>query len=260
MTVDGTALVTGASAGIGRALSVEFAANGHDVALVARREDELRALADRLEDDHDVSAHVLVKDLATQAAPGELYEETEARDIEVDVLVNNVGIGTQGAFVDNDPGRELDQLRPNVVTPTQLTHRFGGDMADRGRGGILNVASTAAWFPGPFMAIYYASKAYMKTFSEGIAEELRPEGVDVTVLCRGRWTRSSRRGPTTRRPRSGAGRCRTSRWSPARATRGYRTARPSSSPAGSTSLLTKLSGVLPSRLKRNSAKNLNTSE
>jgi len=185
MTVDGTALVTGASAGIGRALATEFAANGHDVVLVARRETELLDLADSLEDAQGVQAHAIDMDLASIDAPQELHAETQERDLQIDVLVNNVGIGTQGAFVENDLGRELDQMQLNMVTPTQLTHLYGREMADRGHGGILNVASTAAWFPGPFMAIYYASKAYMKNFSEGIAEELRPEGVDVTVLCPG---------------------------------------------------------------------------
>lgn len=185
MSVDGTALITGASAGIGEALSGEFAANGHDVVLVARREDRLRRIAERLEDRHGVAANVVTRDLASRAACYELHEETTDRGIEVDVLVNNVGIGTQGAFVENDLERELDQLQLNVVTPTMLTHLYGREMADRGHGGVLNVASTAAWFSGPFMAIYYASKAYLKNFSEGVAEELRSEGVDVTVLCPG---------------------------------------------------------------------------
>ena len=185
MTVNGTALVTGASAGIGRALATEFAANGHDVVLVARRDTELMALANDLEDDHGVRAHAIDMDLASIDAADGLYDETAERDVQVDVLVNNVGIGTQGAFVDNDLGRELDLLQLNVTTPTQLAHRYGSEMAERGHGGILNVASTAAWFPGPFMATYYASKAYMKNFSEGIAEELRPEGVTVTALCPG---------------------------------------------------------------------------
>ena len=185
MTVDGTALVTGASAGIGRALAAEFAANGHDVVLVARRETELLALANRLEDDHGIRAYAIDADLASVDAAGKLYEATAERDVQVDVLVNNVGIGTQGAFVENDLGRELDQLQLNVVTPTQLTHRYGREMAARGRGGVLNVASTAAWLPGPFMSVYYASKAYVKSFSEGIAAELREKGVDVTALCPG---------------------------------------------------------------------------
>lgn len=185
MTVDGTTLITGASAGIGRALAEQFAEHGHDVVLVARREEKLRSLADDLGSEHGIDAHVVTKDLASRKAPYELYDETQERGIQVDVLVNNVGIGTQGAFVENDLDRELVQMQLNMVTPTQLTHLYGGDMADRGAGGILNVASTAAWFPGPFMAIYYASKAYMKSFSEAISEELRPEGVTVTTLCPG---------------------------------------------------------------------------
>jgi hypothetical protein len=185
MTVDGTALITGASAGIGKALSERFAAAGHDLVLVARREERLESLADRLEDRHDITVHVVAMDLAEPQAPAGLYEETQNRGISVDILVNNVGIGTQGTFVENDLDRELDQLQLNVVVPTQLTHLYGSDMADRGDGGILNVASTAAWFPGPFMTVYYASKAYVKTFSEGLAGELGSEGVSVTVLCPG---------------------------------------------------------------------------
>jgi short-subunit dehydrogenase len=185
MTVEGTALITGASAGIGRALATEFAANGHDVVVVARRETELVALANDLEDAHGVRAHAIAMDLASIAAADELHTETDERGLRIDVLVNNVGIGSQGTFVENDLGRELDLLQLNVTTPTQLAHRYGGGMAERGHGGILNVASTAAWFPGPFMATYYASKAYLKNFSEAIATELRPEGVTVTALCPG---------------------------------------------------------------------------
>lgn len=185
MTVEGTALITGASAGIGRALAGEFAANGHDVVLVARREDRLESIADGLADEHGVDARVVARDLATPGAPRALHEETCERGIQVDVLVNNVGIGNQGAFVENDVERELDALQLNVVVPTHLTHLYGGEMADRGSGGVLNVASTAAWFSGPYMATYYASKAYLKRFSEAVGAELRPEGVTVTALCPG---------------------------------------------------------------------------
>lgn len=185
MTVDGTALITGGSAGIGKALAEQFAASGHDLVLVARRKDRLESLAAELEGEYGIEAHIVAIDLANRQAPYELYDETRNRDIRVDILVNNVGIGTQGAFVDNDLGRELDQMQLNMMTPTQLTHLYCGDMADRGDGGILNVSSTAAWFPGPFMSIYYASKAYMRSFSEGLASELEPKGVSVTVLCPG---------------------------------------------------------------------------
>ncbi len=185
MSVDGTALITGASAGIGRALTEEFAANGHDVVLVARREQRLQSLATHVAETYNVTAHVVSTDLASQEARENLYAETTAREIDIDILVNNVGIGTQGSFLENDLDRELMQVELNVVTPTHLTHLYGRDMIARGRGGILNVASTAAWFPGPFMTVYYASKSYLKLFSEGLADELRSRGVTVTALCPG---------------------------------------------------------------------------
>ncbi|WP_254840062.1 SDR family NAD(P)-dependent oxidoreductase [Natronomonas marina] len=260
MTVDGTALITGASAGIGRALATEFAANGHDVALVARRETELLELANRLEDDHGVRAHAIDMDLASVDAPNELYETTEARDIQVDVLVNNVGIGTQGAFVENDLGRELDQMQLNVVTPTQLTHRYGGDMADRGHGGVLNVASTAAWFPGPFMAIYYASKAYMKNFSEGIAEELRPEGVDVTVLCPGPVDTEFQERADNEDTPLGSGEMQDVETVARAGYEGLQDGDTVVVTGWKYRLLTKVSNVLPNRLTRKSARDLNTAE
>ena len=258
MTIDGTALVTGASAGIGRALAAEFAANGHDVVLVARRETELLALANRLEDDHGIRAYAIDVDLASVDAASKLYEATAERDVQVDVLVNNVGIGTQGAFVENDLGRELDQLQLNVVTPTQLTHIYGREMAARGRGGVLNVASTAAWLPGPFMSVYYASKAYMKSFSEGIAAELREEGVDVTALCPGPVDTEFQARAGNEDTPVGGGEMRDAR---AVARAGYEGLQ-----AGETvvvtglryRLLTRLSNVLPNRLTRRLAARLNT--
>lgn len=180
-----TALITGASAGIGRALAAEFAAGGYDPILVARREDRLRAVADELADRHGGEPAVVVQDLAEPESAAELYETAIDRGFQVDALVNNVGMGTQGRFVDVDPDREAAQLGLNVVTPTQLAKRFGQDMVERGTGQILNVASTAAFQPGPYMAVYYASKAYMLSFSEAIAEELRADGVTVTALCPG---------------------------------------------------------------------------
>ena len=258
MTVDGTALVTGASAGIGRALAAEFAANGHDVVLVARRETELLALANRLEDDHGIRAYAIDADLASVDAAAKLYEATAERDVQVDVLVNNVGIGTQGAFVENDLGRELDQLQLNVVTPTQLTHRYGREMAARGRGGVLNVASTAAWLPGPFMSVYYASKAYVKSFSEGIAAELRGEGVDVTALCPGPVDTEFQTRAGNEDTPLGSGEMQDAR---AVARAGYEGLQ-----AGETivvtglryRLLTRLSNVLPNRLTRRLTAWLNT--
>lgn len=258
MTANGTALITGASAGIGEALAEEFAANGHDVVLVARREEELQRIADRLEERYGVDAHVVVKDLASRSAPSELYEETDERGLQVDVLVNNVGIGTQGAFVENDPERELDQLQLNVVTPTQLTHLYGGDMADRGEGGILNVASTAAWFPGPFMAIYYASKAYVKSFSEGIAEELRPEGVDVTVLCPGPVDTEFQERADNEDTPLGSGEMQDVEPVAEAGYDGLQSGETVVVTGWKYRLLTKFSNVLPNSLTRQSAKDLNT--
>lgn len=183
--MDGTTLVTGASAGIGRALARAFARNGHDVVLVARREERLRSVATAFEDEHGVSAHIVVQDLATPGAPETLFERTKERDIEIDILVNNVGIGTHGRFIDIDMDTESDQVRLNIITPTILAKLFGRDMAHRGSGGILNVSSTAAFQPGPYMAVYYASKAYLLSLSEALYEELRDDGVTVTALCPG---------------------------------------------------------------------------
>ena len=179
------ALITGASAGIGRALATRFARAGHDVILVARREAKLREVADALESRHGIAASVVVQDLAEPDGPEQLYDTVQDRDLEVAVLVNNVGIGTQGRFTDIDLDSERDQLQLDVVTPTVLSKLFGREMVERGHGKILNVASSAAFQPGPFMAVYYASKAYVLSFSEAIAEELRAEGIRVSVLCPG---------------------------------------------------------------------------
>ncbi len=181
----GTALVTGASAGIGRALADRFASEGHDVVLVARREERLREIADEVADDHGVAAHVAPADLSVRSNRDALYEEVRDRELAVDYLVNNVGIGTQGRFTDVDLDRELDQVALNVATPTHLTKLFGADMVDRGHGGVLNVASTAAFQPGPYMAVYYASKAYQVSLSQALHEELGDDGVTVTALCPG---------------------------------------------------------------------------
>ena len=258
MTVDGTALITGASAGIGEALAGEFAANGHDVVLVARRESELRRVADRLEDRHGVTAHVVATDLASREACRELHAETTDRGIRVDVLVNNVGIGTQGAFVENDLERELDQLQLNVVTPTMLTHLYGREMVDRGRGGVLNVASTAAWFPGPFMAIYYASKAYLKNFSEGLAEELRSEGVDVTVLCPGPVDTEFQERADNEDTPLGSGEMQPVEMVAEAGYEGLQNGETVVVTGLKYRLLTRVSNVLPNRLTRKSAKDLNT--
>jgi short-subunit dehydrogenase len=180
-----TALVTGASGGIGRALARQFARHGHDVVLVARREDALADAADEFESRYGVAATSIVHDLDAEDAATALYDDVTDREFDVGVLVNNVGIGTYGAFHESDLDAERSQLRLNVETVLELTRLFLAAFRDRDRGKVLNVGSTAGFVPGPKMAGYYASKAYVNSFSEALAVETRDTGVDVSVLCPG---------------------------------------------------------------------------
>ncbi|MCA9529172.1 MAG: SDR family oxidoreductase [Myxococcales bacterium] len=180
-----TALVTGASSGIGLELAKLLAKDGYDLVLVARSEDKLRALADELSSEHGVDARVEPADLGDPAAPGALQARLDAAGVQVDVLVNNAGFGTNGRFVDLPLDRELGMVQLNVTALTELTHRFAKGMVERGRGRVLNIASTAGFQPGPGMAVYYATKAYVISFSEAVAHELRGTGVTVTAHCPG---------------------------------------------------------------------------
>jgi short-subunit dehydrogenase len=175
------AVVTGASAGIGRELAHVLAREGHDLVLVARREAELTELARELKEKHGVDSQVRPTDLAEPGAARQLVESLG----NVDVLVNNAGFGGHGAFVSRDRDAELRMIAVNVAALTDLTRLVLPGMVARGRGSILNVASTAAFQPGPFMAVYYATKAYVLSFSQAIAEELSGTGVTVTCLCPG---------------------------------------------------------------------------
>jgi uncharacterized protein len=177
-----TALITGASSGIGWDLAHLFAADGHDLILVARSEAKLRELALQLEKKHKITARVIPADLERPEAPAELFASV---DRPVDFLVNNAGFGLSGKFAATDLDRELAMIQVNVSALTALTKLFLKPMIERGRGRILNVASTAAFQPGPLMAVYYATKAYVLSFSEAIAEELGGTGVTVTALCPG---------------------------------------------------------------------------
>ena len=179
------ALVTGASSGIGLDLAKTFAQHGHDLVLVARSEGKLQELAVELEKRNDITAHVVACDLARAGAAAELVRELQQRAIDVDVLVNNAGYGLAGAFAENDLQRELDMIQVNLVALTALTKLLLQPMLARKRGRILNVASTAAFQAGPLMAVYYATKAYVLSFTEAIADELRDSGVTVTALCPG---------------------------------------------------------------------------
>jgi len=178
------ALVTGASSGIGYELSKILAREGYNLILVSRNEDALQKLATELRVKHDVLARVIAKDLAASNSPQEIYNQLH-ESIAVNVLVNCAGLGLAGKFSETDLSMELRMIQVNIVALTELTKLFLKDMVRRREGRILNVASTAAFQPGPLMAIYYATKAYVLSFSEAIFEELQGSGVIVTALCPG---------------------------------------------------------------------------
>jgi short-subunit dehydrogenase len=179
------ALITGASSGIGLELATAAAADGHDVVLVARRADRLETVADGLRQEYGVTAIPIPADLADPAMPGWLVGELERRGLAIDVLVNNAGFGLLDDFRSTPLERELEMIRLNVSTTVELTKRILPGMLARRRGRIANVASTAGFVPGPWMAVYYATKAFVISFSQAIAEELKETGVTVTVICPG---------------------------------------------------------------------------
>ena len=180
-----TALVTGGSGGIGLELAKVLARNGFDLVLVARNRDTLEAAAGQLEGKFDVRAHVFAADLRLPDAPQAIFDFLHNENIDIDVLVNNAGIGLGGEFADTKLQRELDMIQVNIAALTHLTKLFLPPMIKRKSGRVLNVASTAAFQPGPLMAVYYATKAYVLSFSGALSEELRNSGVTVTALCPG---------------------------------------------------------------------------
>lgn len=180
-----TALITGASMGIGVDLAECFAQDGYDLILTARSEDALREVADRLAKAHAIKATPIALDLAAHGAGTRLAQDIETRGLNVDVLVNNAGYGHAGAFAGSDAATQLGMIDLNVRALVELTQRYWTRMLAQGRGGVLNVASTAAFQPGPLMAVYYASKAFVLSFSEALWEEARGTGVHVTCLCPG---------------------------------------------------------------------------
>lgn len=180
-----TALVTGASSGIGMDLARLLAAEGCNLVLVARRREPLEALAAELLGASPVRVEVLIADLALPGAAESLVERLDRAGLGIDLLVNSAGFGLSGAFLATDMATEREMVQLNVVTLLELTKLVGRRMAARGGGRILNVASTAAFQPGPLMSVYYASKAFVLSFSEALSEELRGTGVSVTTLCPG---------------------------------------------------------------------------
>jgi short-subunit dehydrogenase len=180
-----TALITGASVGIGYELAKVFAKNGHNLVLSARNQEQLEKVAAECRSLGGVEAGVLPKDLAAPSAPQEIFDALKASGTVIDVLVNNAGFGTHGDFAGIDLAADLNLLQVNIVALTALTKLFLREMLSRRSGKILNVASVASFQPGPLMATYYASKAYVLHFSEAVATEVAGRGVTVTALCPG---------------------------------------------------------------------------
>jgi short-subunit dehydrogenase len=183
-----TVLITGASTGIGFELCKFFAQDKYKIVLTARNEARLRERAQSLADEYKVETDVIASDLSEHGAAEKLVADLQAKQITVDELVNNAGFGTHGRFVKTELRAQQQLLQLNIVALTELTKLLLQPMIDRKYGRILNVASTAAFVPGPGMAVYYASKAYVVSFSEALANELAGTGVSVTILCPGPTT------------------------------------------------------------------------
>lgn len=179
------ALVTGASSGIGIEFARYHARRGGDVVLTARSEGKLKALAAELEAEHGIKAHVMAVDLGTAEGPSKLIEQITQANLQIDILINNAGFGGQGRHIDRRLEDEQEMIDLNVKSLVALCHHFGREMSKRAQGRILNVGSTAGFMPGPLQAVYFATKAFVNSFSEALDHELRPQGVTVTLLAPG---------------------------------------------------------------------------
>lgn len=179
------ALITGASSGIGAELAREHAAAGGDLVLVARSKEPMELLADELTEKHGTTTIIISKDLAQVGAGEALYAEVKAKGIEIDYLVNNAGFGGHGFFKDRTLEEDSEMIQLNIMTLMVLTKKFLPEMLARNSGKILNVGSVAGFVPGPLQAVYYATKAFVNSFTEALANELAGTGVTATVLCPG---------------------------------------------------------------------------
>lgn len=184
----GTALVTGASAGIGEVFARRLAQRNWDLVLVARRLDRLEAIGTALAESYGIRCECIQADLSVPGAADDLHDEIARRGIRVDYLVNNAGVGLSGPFAEQDYERVAAMMRLNMDSLTRLTHLFLSGMLERRRGVILNVASMGGFQPVPYFSVYAATKAYVLHFTEGLAEEVRGTGVTVSVLCPGATT------------------------------------------------------------------------
>ena len=180
-----TALITGASQGIGLEFAKILAGNGYDLILIARTKSRLEEIQNYILQIYGVGVYVMACDLSQPGSCGYIYEQTKRMNLEVDILVNNAGIGDWGLFVDSNIEKQERMLHLNIIALTELSRLFMPGMVKRKQGRILNVASTAAFQPGPLMAVYFATKSYVLSFSSAIAQELKGSGVSVTCLCPG---------------------------------------------------------------------------
>lgn len=178
-------LITGASSGIGEAFARRLAAEKHDLFLVARSEAKLRELCENLSQSNGITADYLAIDLTERGSSAAVFAETERLGIEIDLLINNAGFGSMGEFAKLDLDRELEMIRLNIAALVALTHRYLAGMRSRKGGTIINVSSAAGFQPIPFMATYAATKSFVTSFSEAIAEENRPFGIQILALCPG---------------------------------------------------------------------------
>lgn len=180
-----TVLITGAASGIGRAFADIFAKEGYDLVIAGRNLEKMN----RMKEDYEARYHNTVtsvqKDLSKDGAAEELYDEIREKGIEIDVLINNAGVGDYGRFIDIPWQKERDLAGLNMISVMRLMHLYGSDMERRGGGRILNVSSIAAWEPGPYMPMYYASKAFIFSLSQAAAKEMEGTGVVITCLCPG---------------------------------------------------------------------------
>ena len=180
-----TALVTGASSGIGAELARYHASKGGDLVLVARREEPLAALKSELEKAHAISVTVFAMDIGTPKQAIDLYKAVQSHNIDVGILINNAGFGGHGAFLDRELTKDQAMIDLNVSALVTLSHLFGNDMKTRGRGKMLHVSSSASFIPGPYQAVYYATKAFVTSFSQALDQEMRKNGITSTALCPG---------------------------------------------------------------------------
>ncbi|MEC0666616.1 SDR family oxidoreductase [Priestia flexa] len=181
----GYALITGASGGIGRQLAYHFAEDGYSLVLVARSKEKLEELKKELENNYSISVLISIKDLSKQKEALKLYDEIKQQRITVQFLVNNAGFGLYGTFIETSWAEEADMIDLNIKTLTYLTKLFLPEMVERNQGRILNIASVASFLPGPLMAVYYATKAYVLSFTEALENELKDTNITISALCPG---------------------------------------------------------------------------